>query len=68
MMLTEVRKAIVDALTEDELAYEVKRGRESIFQKELYVYAQTRPNPPRIVAASQAVHILVNVNSDSART
>ena len=42
MTLTEDRKAIVDALTEDQLAYEVKRGRESRFQRELYCYAQTR--------------------------
>ncbi|MFZ5523561.1 MAG: hypothetical protein ACOY9D_05700 [Pseudomonadota bacterium] len=42
MRLTEDRKAIVDALTEDELAYEVKRGRASRFQRELYDYAQTR--------------------------
>jgi hypothetical protein len=42
MNLTEDRKAIVDALTEHGLTYEVNRGRESRFQKELYDYAKTR--------------------------
>ena len=40
-MLTDERKAIVDALTDDELAYEVNRGRTSRFQGDLYNYART---------------------------
>ena len=39
-MLTDERKAIVDALADDDLTYEVRRGRDSRFQGDLYVYAQ----------------------------
>jgi hypothetical protein len=40
-MLTDDRKAIVDALAEVDLIYEVNRGRASRFQGELYEYAKT---------------------------
>lgn len=41
-MLTEKRKAAVDELTDEELEYEVARGRASRFQRELFDYAKVR--------------------------
>lgn len=40
-MLTEERKAKVRALTDDDLEFEVNRGRASRFQNELFDFAKT---------------------------
>jgi len=41
-MLTDERKAVVDGLSDDELEFEVTRGRASRFQGDLYDYARAQ--------------------------
>jgi hypothetical protein len=60
-MLPDDRKASVDNLSDDELGYEVERGRASRFQRELYDYArvqlQARRDGRQLAAGQEAVDV-----------
>lgn len=60
-MLTPERKAAVDALSDDELAYEIQRGRASRFQRELYDYAVVQHEQRQQAKADAAQQVTLQV-------
>lgn len=66
-MLEEERKAVIHALSDDDLRYEVERGRVSRFQGALYDYAKTdllRRNEEKRTKEASASLILAKENRD----
>lgn len=69
-MLTPERRTAVDSLSDDDLAYEVQRGRASRFQRELYDYAvvqHEQRQQAKADAAQQAAATIAQAGVDATK-